>query len=150
MPDFKTHIGFGLVVAHVAAASVFVCDLFPPEPKWIPLLIGLVMIGAIIPDMDTQSKGRNILYAAMALVDMALIWHGWYKWAAILGFFSMLPAVGSHRGWTHTWWAMILVPLLPAMVACHYFKADWRQVAPFYMAVVLGYFSHLLLDRKFF
>lgn len=71
-------------------------------------------------------------------------------WSAWLGLFAMLPALGAHRGWTHTWWAMLLVPLpilaMPAMLI------DFRAVQtflPFYGAFAGGFFSHLLLDGEF-
>jgi membrane-bound metal-dependent hydrolase YbcI (DUF457 family) len=113
-------------------------------------LLGFCLLGALFPDVDTNSKGQNLYYAVFVLVDLGLIIKGLYVWAAWFGLFSMLPAVGSHRGWTHTWWAMIVVPL-PIVVIPFFMQAQGlvQQFAPFYAAFVLGYFSHLILDGEF-
>lgn len=104
----------------------------------------------MFPDVDTDSKGQNLFYVVFAAVDLGLIFQKQYIWAAWLGFFAMLPAIGSHRGWTHTWWAMLLVPVpilaVPAVTMSVEFAKDF---VPFYVAFATGYFSHLLLDGEF-
>jgi membrane-bound metal-dependent hydrolase YbcI (DUF457 family) len=73
-----------------------------------------------------------------------------YKIAAIIGFLALLPIAGKHRGWTHTIWAMIVVPLPLIILPYYVLGFDWKTSMPYYLAAVTGYFSHLLLDRKFF
>jgi len=69
-----------------------------------------------------------------------------YEAAACLRLIGMLPVLTHHRGWTHTRWAMLLVPL--PIIAVPYLYSD--RVLAFslvlYGAAVVGYFSHLLLD----
>jgi membrane-bound metal-dependent hydrolase YbcI (DUF457 family) len=111
------------------------------------VLAGAGAMGGLAPDVDTDSRGQNIFYPALILADLALILTKQLAWAAVLGLAGMLPAVGSHRGWTHTWWAGLLLPL-PAFLLClpHGFFAP-ETVLPFYLAAVAGYYSHLLLDQ---
>jgi membrane-bound metal-dependent hydrolase YbcI (DUF457 family) len=79
-----------------------------------------------------------------------LIYQNFYRWAAWLGLIAMLPALGHHRGWTHTWWAMLAVGLPIAVIPQVLLGADSINVfLPFYAAFTLGYFSHLLLDWEF-
>lgn len=150
MPGYKTHLGFGFAAALITLSALFWYGIYRPAPEIGMVLVALTLVGALTPDVDTDSKGQDFLYAALALIDAALIFMHYYKWAAILGFCAMLPAIGRHRGWTHTWWAMIVVPLPVIAVPVLHFHQSVAVVLPFYIAVVLGYFSHLLLDRRFF
>ncbi len=101
---------------------------------------------ALWPDVDTDSKGQKLFYSIFFAVDVVLIASRNYEWAAYLGLFCILPALGRHRGWTHTFWAMLLIPApllaLPALLMPE------RPLAglPFYGAAVVGYFSHLVFD----
>ena len=61
----------------------------------------------------------------------------------------LLPAIDGDRGWTHTWWAMLLVPLPLLLAPVLLYGWAWQEAAPWYAAAALGYFSHLLLDRQF-
>ena len=98
------------------------------------------------PDVDTNSKGQNLFYSLFFLADVALLGTRQFEEAAYLGLFCILPALGKHRGWTHTTWAMLLIPS-PLLVLPSVLTPD-RPLAglPFYGAAVVGYFSHLVLD----
>lgn len=113
-------------------------------------LISFCVLGSLFPDIDTDSKGQNLFYGILITADGILIYQQQYLAAAWLGLIAMLPALGHHRGWTHTWWAMFLVPLPIVIIPCLLFQDDYARTAfNFYLAFALGYFSHLLLDRKF-
>jgi len=133
----------GLVGAVLLGWMVF-------DPLMAAGLVGFCLLGALFPDVDTNSKGQNLYYAVFVVMDLALIMRGLYVWAAWFGLFSMLPAVGSHRGWTHTWWAMLLVPT-PILAIPLIMRAENAVMVflPFYAAFATGYFSHLILDGKF-
>ena len=120
------------------------------DPLMASGLVGFCLLGALFPDVDTNSKGQNLYYAVFVVIDLALIIQGLHVWAAWFGLFSLLPAVGSHRGWTHTWWAMLLVPV-PILVVPFIMQTEnaLPTSVPFYAAFVTGYFSHLILDGKF-
>jgi membrane-bound metal-dependent hydrolase YbcI (DUF457 family) len=93
--------------------------------------------------------GQHLFYGLMAFTDIILLINKEYEWAALVGLFAMLPAAARHRGWTHTWWAMLVVPAPMVLVPVIFFHASWMPLMPFYAAAVLGYFSHLALDRQF-
>ena len=120
------------------------------DPLMAAGIVGFCLLGALFPDVDTDSKGQNLYYAVFVSIDLGLIWLEKYVWAAWLGLFSMLPALGSHRGWTHTWWAMLVTPLPILLIPMFMLGADvWLRFIPYYAAFALGYFSHLLLDGVF-
>ena len=43
---------------------------------------------------------------------------------------------------------MLLVPLPLLLAPVHLFSMSWRGAAVWYLAAVLGYASHLVLDEK--
>ncbi|WFS64226.1 metal-dependent hydrolase [Pseudodesulfovibrio thermohalotolerans] len=150
MSDYRGHLAGGLFFGIMGLVGVILLGWMTFDPLQAAGLLGFCLLGALFPDVDTNSKGQNLYYAVFVLVDLGLILRGLYVWAAWFGLFSMLPAVGSHRGWTHTWWAMLLVPL-PIVVIPFFMQEQGlaRYFAPFYAAFVIGYFSHLILDGEF-
>ena len=109
-------------------------------------LFGLCLMFGLWPDVDTNSKGQNLFYSLFFVVDVVLIGTQKFEEAAYLGLFCILPAIGKHRGWTHSYWAMLLIP--SPLLVLPYLLAPERPLAglPFYGAAVVGYFSHLVMD----
>jgi len=113
-------------------------------------LLGLCLMFGLWPDVDTNSKGQNLFYLLFFLVDVVLIATRRFEQAAYLGLFCILPALGKHRGWTHTYLAMLIIP--SPLLVLPYLLAPERPLAglPFYGAAVVGYFSHLVMDGMVF
>ena len=149
MPGYKGHLAGGVIFWGLCLAGVFFFQVYRPDPLTALVLLLIVMLGALFPDTDTDSKGQNLFYGSLVILDLALMIKGHFKWAAILGFCALLPAVGHHRGWTHTWWAMILIPLPLLILPMVFYRISPAALVPFYLAAVIGYLSHLVLDRKF-
>ncbi len=150
MPGYKGHIAGGCVTGALAASGAVVMDKLTvtDNPLQLVAIMGFCLLGAMFPDSDTDSKGQNLFYTIFIAVDGALIYKQAYQLAAWLGLFAMLPAIGHHRGWTHSWLAMLLVG--SPIVLIPYMLFGNEQIAayvPLYIAFTLGYFSHLFLDR---
>ncbi|WP_172961674.1 metal-dependent hydrolase [Desulfovibrio ferrophilus] len=147
MPGYRGHLMGGGLFAGVAWAAV---ALWLPEQEPGPLfgivLTAITVLAALFPDVDTDSKGQSLFYAILAAVDLGLLIRGQFKWAAVIGFAAMLPALGHHRGWTHSWWAMFVIPLPILVLPVIFWEVHPLALAPFYAAAVLGYLSHLVLD----
>lgn len=150
MPGYKGHIAGGVFFAAMGLVGAVMLGYLVFKPLLAAGLMGFCLLGALFPDVDTDSKGQNLYYSVLAMLDLGLILNKYYVWAAWLGFFAMLPAIGSHRGWTHTWWAMFLIPT-PILAMPLILKGPEAVPAflPFYVAFCAGYFSHLLLDGEF-
>ena len=149
MPGYKVHLIGGTILGGLCLISLMWFGVHKPEPQTALVLLCIVLMGALFPDTDTDSKGQNLFYGVLAILDLALMIKGEYRWAAILGFCALLPALGHHRGWTHTWWAMLLVPLPIVVLPMIFYHLPLARLFPFYLAGVLGYLSHLVLDRRF-
>lgn len=149
MPGYKAHLFGGALFFILALAAVLWLGIFQPDQQTTLLLALITLLAALFPDVDTDSKGRVIFYGALLLVYLALMIQGRFRLAAVLGFCALLPAVAHHRNWTHSWWAMLLVPLPILVLPVFFYDRSLAAMVPFYAAAVLGYLSHLLLDRAF-
>jgi hypothetical protein len=129
MSNYKGHIAGGAVTGIVYAAVVtggiyghIDVASYGTYADWAfpAILIVISVLFGLWPDIDTNSKGQDIFFSGMFVLDIYLIATGAYKLAAFLGLLAMLPIMGKHRGWTHTRLAMLLVPLpillLPLLV----------------------------------
>lgn len=155
MAGYKGHIAGGIVfgAAYLAAlVYVFLVDAAYRQFTGLELvvfpavLLGLCVMFALWPDVDTDSKGQNFFYTVFFAIDVVLIASAKFEQAAYLGLLAILPALGHHRGWTHTWWALLLVP--SPLLILPYLFVPARPLAglPFYGAALVGYLSHLVLD----
>ena len=151
MPGYRAHLAGALLFWGIALALVTFLGWYAPDLRNGLLLLALVFAGALFPDTDTDSVGRVLFYCTAAALDLVLMYLGHFQWAAVLGFCAILPGVTHHRGWTHSWWAALAVPLpiliLPSVPLG--FDGQWVGLVPYYGAVVVGYVSHLVLDRFF-
>ncbi|MEA4856453.1 MAG: metal-dependent hydrolase [Solidesulfovibrio sp.] len=149
MPGFKTHMAGAAAVTGGGLGAAGWLGLYQPNFETMVCLVLFSILGGLFPDVDTDSKGRRFFYGAALVVDAFLIFREQYRYAAALGFCALLPAIGSHRGWTHSWWAALLIPSSVLLAPMLLLGLPWKPFLPYYLATVLGYFSHLLLDRKF-
>ena len=110
-------------------------------------LVVLALLFGLWPDVDTDSKGQTIFYSIFFAADLFLIVTEQFRAAAYLGLVALLLVLSRHRGWTHTWWAMLLVP--SPLLILPYLHVPNRPLVglPFYGAAVVGYLSHLVVDR---
>lgn len=154
MANYKGHIAGGLVagVAYSLVMIVVPVEQFAEYAKllddWQALaaVFVIAMLFALFPDVDTNSKAQDIFFWLVFIVDVVLIWGGYFTAAAFLGLIAMLPILTHHRGWTHAKWAMIVVPLPIVVVPFLYSETMLPIAIVYYGAAVAGYFSHLLLD----
>lgn len=117
------------------------------------MLVGLFVIAILFglwPDVDTNSKGQNIFFGIAFVADILLIVNGRLEAAAYLGLIAMTPVLAKHRGWTHSKWAMVLVPAPLVIIPYLYRPSVLLPAILLYGAAVVGYFSHLLLDGLIF
>lgn len=154
MANYKGHLVGGVVFAAVFWAVIFFVPItYFAEMAGIlhgwqatAAIFVLIMLFALFPDVDTNSKVQDIFLGAAFLIDVLLIVNGNIEAAAYLGLIAMLPIITHHRGWTHTKWAMFAVPLPLLVVPYLHNEAILPASIVYYSAAVTGYFSHLFLD----
>lgn len=158
MANWRGHVGGGVVAAAVFAGTIWVAPIdglaeaagFVHDWQVIAALFVVSVLFALFPDVDTNSKGQDIFYWVVLPLDVVLILSGNVTAAAYLGLIAMLPVVGHHRGWTHSRWAALVVPLPILFVPFLQNHTIAVGAVVFYGAAVVGYVSHLLLDGMLF
>ena len=141
MSLYKTHLAGGVFafVIYLAVLAVF----FSYKPTYATLILG-----SIWPDIDTNSTAQKLFYGFFLVLDFIFLIAGQYKKAAILGFFALLPIIGKHRGWTHSISAAFIIP--SPLIVLPVVKPDLNVGGlEYYIPVVIGYLSHLVLDKEF-
>lgn len=155
MAGYKGHVaGAALFYGIYIAVLFFVLSLGLMAQNagflqgWQPMLGMLVVavLFGLFPDIDTNSKGQDLFFGAIFAIDVLLILNNQLEIAAYVGLVSMLPILGKHRGWTHSFWAMVLVPLPILLIPYLYNSGNLPLAALYYGAAVVGYFSHLFFD----
>ncbi|MFH1006162.1 MAG: metal-dependent hydrolase [Candidatus Latescibacterota bacterium] len=157
MSDYRGHLWGGVVFFLGLAWAMVALSEKLGSPAWVAVfwgwkvlaLFGVALLMALWPDVDMDSKGQRLFYRIFLAADALLIVGKHFQFAAILGLLAMIPIAGRHRGWTHTIWAAVLVAL-PFFVLPMYFCGQPTMVGvPYFLAALVGYGSHLILDRKF-
>lgn len=144
MPGYKSHI----------AVSLLFCGFLYLFPFWASLswvgkvgCIAIAVFFGLWPDVDTKSKGQYLFLVCVLLADLYLIIRQDYKRAAYLGLLIIFPIMAPHRGWTHSLFAMFLIPGALYLAILHYSGGTAYDLLPYLLAALLGYASHLIVDR---
>ncbi|MGH7808621.1 MAG: metal-dependent hydrolase [Thermodesulfobacteriota bacterium] len=144
MSLYKGHLAGGIFSFILYMLALVVFFSFNPNAN-VLIWFGLCLLGALWPDVDTNSLGQKLFYGIFVVLDSFFLLTGLYKEAALLGFFALLPIIGKHRGWTHTIWAAFLVPS-PMLLLPVFNPGVNAGGLEYYVPVVIGYLSHLILD----
>jgi membrane-bound metal-dependent hydrolase YbcI (DUF457 family) len=156
MAGYKGHIagatlfgcGYVAVLGYAFSVDVAYRQFSSLEQLGYPLsMVALALLFGLWPDVDTDSKGQRVFYTIFLVTDLFLIVTEQFRAAAYLGLMALLPVLSRHRGWTHTWWAMLLIP--SPLLILPYLHVPERPLVglPFYGAAVAGYLSHLVVDQ---
>ena len=108
----------------------------------------IAIMFALWPDIDIKSKGQKLFYTLFLITDIYLIANQDYKISAFFGLFLILPILSKHRGWTHSYYAMFLIPLPILLYPMISSGAITFIGFPYYLSALTGYFSHIVLDGK--
>ncbi len=92
-----------------------------------------------IPDIDADSNIQTIVYSAILLTDIFLIYIQHYKVSAVIGALSTIPIIAKHRGLCHSWLFGVVISLPFAIV-------NWLYVIP----AIAGFALHKIGDKDYF
>lgn len=164
MASFRTHISFGIALGVVSVFALIALALAPAHWSFYLFVALAVVVGAILPDMDSDSGiPFHITFGSLAVIGAALA--GFYAWVTVPGQYMALIAypfttafliwvvIGylfkrftRHRGMAHSIPAAALAGLLMYSLANHFWFDGWQSFL-LGVAIALGYVLHLVLDE---
>ncbi len=164
MASFRTHVSFGIAFGILSAIGLVSFALVPDE--WsLPIAVGLsAIVGAILPDMDSDTGlPFHVTFGSLALVGAGFglltalrLFPGDY--VRIIGipfgvFFGIWIVLGGmfkkftvHRGMAHSIPAAGLAGLVVYSIAVRLGFVLWDAFL-LGLAMTLGYLLHLVLDE---
>jgi hypothetical protein len=162
MASYKAHMAFGILTGIVWSIII---ALFSIIAFWlIPIVFIITVIGAFLPDLDSDSGvPMRILLQFLSLASAIIFLFYVYKldvknlylivgWSIFIIFFvyyglgGILKKMTRHRGIFHSVPAAILSVLISLSIV-NFFNIPSVTKIIVSLSVGLGYFSHLLLDE---
>ncbi len=155
--NFKGHVTGGIISSAVVATTSFLL-----MPTTLPIASPLVLLCfcfcmSLFPDLDVASKPQQYYYRSLVIILPILYYKGEGDLAVIVSYFSFLPLIHHHRGYTHwkiTPWVMSIIFLifLDRFYPLEGYSPNviWSSAAFITLAIVTGHYTHLFLDSKFF
>ena len=146
MSNFNGHYKGGLIGATLVVVGGILSGI--EEPIHL-IAMGLSTLAfALFPDIDIKSTPSKIFYGLFLIYLTVLYYLQEFKLATISSMIAMLPQVTKHRGVFHSVMAAIIIPAYPL-----YFSQtgsiEIRQAVTLWVCGTVGYFIHLVLDKKF-
>lgn len=161
MANFTTHIAVGTVVSGALATVTHAADVVAPDNLVAVTMAGVV--GSILPDIDLRdSRASRMMFAGLGILfSFAVLFHFaakfsvvelWVLWLGSLllvryGLHSVFHHLAVHRGTWHSALAAVFCSIATAVAYYHLFNkpAGVAWLAGGFM--LIGYFSHLVLDE---
>lgn len=166
MASFRTHISFGIAFGVMSVFLMMSFAIVPPAWSFFVLVWLMAVIGAILPDMDSDSGVPfHMTFGSLSLVVGGLVFlgardrlSGEYLNIVLLVALSMGIVWGvfgsafkrftRHRGMAHSIPAALLSGLLVFWFAARFGFDEWRAFL-LGIAITIGYILHLLLDEVY-
>ncbi len=166
MASFQTHLSFGIALGVASVGLTIFFNLVPADLSFLALLALLAVVGAILPDMDSDSGVPfHVTFGSLAITAGGLgLWYalrhfpGDYRWIASLpigAMFFVWVVLGTifkklthHRGIVHSIPAMLLAGLATFSAASLFNYAEWNSFL-LGLAIASGYLLHLALDETY-
>lgn len=153
MGDFHEHVLFGFFTA--SAVSFLLRGYIALDNVELLLSVTMLVIGSVLPDIDHKNSYvhraakafASVGSATLSLVLLPFPVHVNFVFAAaifLLVYTSISSMKITHRGFTHSVGFCTVVASLTALASSYLYASAVPG-----LAVGLGIFSHLLLDREF-
>jgi len=148
MSNFTGHRNAGLIIGAVIGTALFTIGTsfgITREELFVSVISAFIF--SLFPDIDIKSTPSKFFYWAVAISLGYFYYKQEYVIGHVIGMVSILPQLVRHRGFFHH---PITASLLPLWIFYLYYVKviDLRFAAIVYGASVVGYFTHLFMDRK--
>jgi len=150
MSGFREHITAGIAVGTTYnVVNVFVLETLKTN-EYVLIPFASCAIFSIFPDIDIKSKASKFFYLVSLVAEIWLFYQNNYLFAAILGIVLIIPQLCNHRGIFHSKIMAISLPVLISILVTSQGFINNMMAIHVATAGILGYFTHLTLDRLVF
>ena len=153
--NFKGHFVGGVVVSAMISTTSSVMITEPLMIASPAILFVFCLFMSLFPDLDTASIPQRWFYRLMFVLLPFLLYKGEQDLFNIAAIISISPLLHKHRGWTHwkiTPWVIGVFTLYLYDISSNHTSINnsflLKNVVFFFSSVVLGHYTHLLLDSK--
>lgn len=144
MPHYKAHLVGGLGAFGLVYYTIFWGNASPVlSLEW----LSCALIGAMFPDIDTQSKGRKIYYVFLSILGLFFYFKADMYALSFIVFLMIIPLFLTHRGMTHSLIFIIILMLGIVYYVQTHFPVYCSLIASDALFFSAGAISHILLDR---
>lgn len=117
------------------------------------ICLGFGILGSTAPKIQVTGTLRRAIYGSLIAADLILIPLAYYKVAAMIGVFAMLPNVLKARQKHYGPYAILRTVVLPIPIifvtVIAYGRLGFRQLGvSYYVATVAGYMNHVVAEEK--
>ena len=117
------------------------------------ICLGFGILGLTAPRIQVTGTLRRAMYGSLIVADMILIPLAYYKVAAMIGVFAMLPNVLKARQKHYGPYAILRTVVLPVPILFITVIASGRPGlrqlgVSYYVATVAGYMGHIIAEEK--
>lgn len=145
MPSYRGHVAAGCCV--YLGTLLLTRDYATSMPvHWAELFI-FTLIGSLFPDVDTKSKGQQLVYALSFLLVIFLVAQGYVIAALGISLCCFLPLLGKHRGIFHDPLFLMCGIGCACIALLHNFPRYKMRILYDTLFFLCGVISHIVLDR---
>ena len=117
------------------------------------ICLGFGILGSTVPRIQVTGTLRRAMYGSLIVADLILIPLAYYRVAAMIGAFAMLPNVLKPRQKHYGPYAILRTVVLPVPILFITVLASgrlgFRQLGvSYYVATVAGYMGHVTAEEK--
>ncbi len=150
MSGFREHITAGIAVGTTySVVNIYALETLKMDTYAI-LPCASCILFSIFPDIDIKSKASKFFYLVALVTEIWLFYLNNYLFAAILGIVLIIPQLCNHRGIFHSKIMAISLPLIISIILYAQGFINSSMAIHVATAGILGYFTHLTLDRLVF
>ncbi len=136
MSGFQKHNYQAIVQSLIIFITLIVLGLKPENALMISLI---VYLGANFPDLDTNSIPSMWAARFVIVSSVYFIYIDKLIYAVIVGIIFAAPKISKHRGWTHKYSTLVLIPVTV------YFRFEpYTLIA---ISFSIGLLIHYAIDR---
>ncbi|MFC1854299.1 metal-dependent hydrolase [Candidatus Dependentiae bacterium] len=147
MPSYQGHLIGGIATFSALAAIPYTANLIGQQSTITSIGTLLAcLLGALFPDIDTQSKGRKLFYYALGCVAAITFARRLFGLTLFFIFLGVVPIFIRHRGITHNPLFVIGIPFIAAKIVTPVLPCMAALQMHYYLFFVAGALSHIILD----